>query len=209
LGPVLSFSPGYSPDLLTGQNDATEFEASLNKNFLFKNSNFWTNNITHTSRNTFENRTNEKYRVDSTFYRRHSRSHTSVIHSRAEWGHELDLDNKILLGGDSGLRAFERESIIGDKGFVVNLEERGYFIPELWDLFAIGGVAFFDTGYVWDQKDSIDLSELRSNIGVGMRIGLIHSSNEVIIRADVSYKLNRLNSQDDEFVFSFGSGQAF
>jgi len=209
LGPVLALSPGYSPDLLTGQNDSTQFDAFFEKNFLFKNQHFWRNTINHSSRNTFENRTNEKYKIDSTFYRRQSRWHTFVFHSRAEWGHELDLDNKIFLGGDSGLRAFERKSIVGDKGFVFNFEDRAYLVPELWDLFSIGGVAFFDTGYVWDQKDPLDFSELRSNVGVGLRIGLIHSSNEVIIRADVSYKLNKLNSDDDEFVFSFGSGQAF
>jgi outer membrane translocation and assembly module TamA len=91
----------------------------------------------------------------------------------------------------------------------MNIEDRMFFIDELWSLFSVGGAVFYDTGYVWAKGNPVALSKLRSDVGVGLRFGLTRSSNEVVIRLDCSYRLQRDNPGDSAFVVSFGTGQAF
>ncbi|MFN0118584.1 MAG: hypothetical protein ACKVQC_09880, partial [Elusimicrobiota bacterium] len=66
-----------------------------------------------------------------------------------------------------------------------------------------------DTGSTWGKGRPIAISDLKSDIGVGLRFGLTRSSNEVIIRFDLGYRLQKEFSDDSSFVVTFGSGQAF
>lgn len=209
LGPVLLFSPGVSPKLLTGRENTTNLETEFRVGYLFPQSHLLQTRIRHTSRETFESATNERYEVDLKYYHRTSVMQTAVFHTRVEWGVQLDSDNLITLGGDNGLRAYEKDSIVGTRGFVFNAEDRLYLTGEMLNLFVIGGAFFYDAGYVWPKGEPIRLSDVRSSIGSGIRIALTRSSDEVILRLDLSYRLHRLRSDDDPWVISFGSDQAF
>jgi len=210
LGPTLSLSPGISPRKWTGKkNDATEFQSAYQQEFLFYREHFLRTKLKYSSRNTFEDTSNIYYEIDTRYYHRQSPLQTFVAHTRLEWGEDLDSDSLIFLGGTNGLRAFEADEIVGTKSLLLNLEDRIYLSEEIADLFALGAVVFFDSGYVWPENQPVAFSQLRSDIGAGLRIALTRSSNEVLVRIDVSYRLHKIHSDDPDFVVSFGSGQAF
>lgn len=209
LGPSIRVSPGGSFHELTGKRNSTELQTSYEQNYQFQGTHLLRTNFDYSSRRTFENPTNLRYKFDARYYHRHSIHQTLVLHTRFERGEDLDSDNQITLGGDSGLRSFKNESMQGNKSLLLNIEDRVYLIDNLWDLFAVGGVLFYDTGYAWPRERPVSLSRMRSDIGAGLRLGLTHSSSEVIVRFDVAYRLHRLDSNDPKWVFSFGSGQVF
>ncbi len=209
LGPVLRLSPGFSPRRLTGRDDAFEMAGSYEQKALTKRSLF-SGVASYGSRDTFEDRPdNQRQSFDLRYYGIWSHDHTLVVRTRFEWGDRLDAGNEIVLGSENGLRGFKRDSIVGDKSWILNIEDRLFFIEELWDLFSVGGVVFYDTGYSWSKGRPVALSRVVSEVGMGLRLGLTRSSNEVILRMDFAYKPQRFKSDDSEFVFVFGSGQAF
>ncbi len=209
LGPSLVVSPGISPERLNGTKDQYEAEGSFERKSLFKGKHLFNRKYTYSGRGPLSDGENQRYGITWKYYHRNNESNTLVLHTRADWGDELDPDNQVKLGGDNGLRAFEVDGIVGNKGWVFNAEDRLFFIDELFNLVSVGGAVFYDTGYVWAKEDPVSLSKLRSSVGAGLRLGLTRSSNEVIIHVDLSYRTQVDEPGDSHLVVTFGTGQAF
>jgi len=211
MGPSLQLSPGVSSEIFYKSGQETQAEASYQQWTSVGNNvdRIFYNQYTYSGRNPFANSENQRYLVQWKYYDRTSDRHTLVLNMRTDWGDKLDPDNQVILGGDNGLRAFRLNDISGNKGWLFNAEDRIFLIDELWNLFAVGGAAFYDTGYVWADHEPVALSKLRSDVGLGIRLGLTRSSNEVVLRFDVSYRTQVENPGDSHLVFSFGTGQAF
>jgi len=211
LGPKFTLSPGYSPHQFTGTKDTTHLESTYEHNLLFQDTNFLTTKIFYGGRDILREGQNKIMNLDGTYYYREKNWHTLVVHSRAEWGANLDADNQVILGGDNGLRAYKRDEFSGAKGWLLNIEDRYYFGDEIAELFALGGVLFYDTGYVWPRGKTPAITDLQSAIGAGLRIALTKASSEAILRFDVAYRMQRPPSSDktDHWVITFGSSQAF
>ena len=76
-----------------------------------------------------------------------------------------------LLGGDNGLRGYPLRYQSGTRRALFTVEERFYTDLYVWQLFRIGGAAFFDVGRAWggENVNTVNPGWL-SNAGVGMRI---------------------------------------
>lgn len=209
LGTELGLSPGINPNVSSKRENSHEFQTFFRSDGLYKDKNLWRIKGNYSGRDPLEDAKNERYLLEFRFYERSHEWNTLVINTRAEWGRDLDPDNLIKLGLSNGLRSFEEESIVGAKAWLFNVENRFYFIDELWNLFAVGGVLFYETGGAWDKGEPIALSDLKSEVGTGLRLGLTRSSNEVILRFDVGYRMQKNRGDDPGFVFTFGTGQAF
>ncbi len=102
---------------------------------------------------------------------------------------DLPASERFFAGGDTTVRGFALDTLgtpgtivngfpLGGNGLVIfNAELR---IP-IWG--PIGGVGFFDTGNVFPRVTDIDLSQLRSAVGGGVRLGPI--------RFDIGFKVRR------------------
>ncbi|MEE9554411.1 MAG: BamA/TamA family outer membrane protein [candidate division Zixibacteria bacterium] len=110
---------------------------------------------------------------------------------------------QLILGGANGLRGYPVYRFSGNRLAIGNLEYRFYLPLEILTV-RIGGAAFFDIGNVWQRYEKIDLGDLRSNVGLGLRFGLTKSSTSRVLRFDVAKSL----STNDVYV-SFGSTVLF
>lgn len=209
LGPYFRMSPGYSPHVLTGRQNSAELDALFEKRFVLWETNVLQQALAYSGRDSFRRGTNERFRVEMKYYRRPTDYRTTVFNTRVNWGNDLDADNPIRLGADNGLRSHETDRFVGSKSWVTNIEERFFLIDELWNLLAVGAVVFADSGYAWPSGRPVSLSKMRTDIGTGLRFGLTRSSNEVVLRFDVAYRLQSDQRDDARWVFTFGSGQAF
>ncbi len=210
LGATIRLSPGYSPTDLTGQSPTSQFQGRFEKYSQVKKENLFYSLFVYSSRDTFnDDAVNERFNFTMKYYHRQWKRQTIVVNNRLEWGQNLDPDNLIELGNENGLRAFKNVAFRGSKSWLFNLENRVFIMDDVWDLLSIGAVAFFDSGYVWEQGRTVALSQMRSDAGVGLRFALTRSSNEVVLRADFAYRMQRVNGDSPGWVFSFGSGQAF
>ena len=106
---------------------------------------------------------------------------------------DLPVSERFFAGGDTTVRGFALDALgrpdtivggfpNGGNGLVIfNAELR---VP-VWS--ALGAVVFLDTGNVFARVSDINLGELRSAVGVGLRI----KSPVGPIRIDVGFKLHR------------------
>ncbi len=116
--------------------------------------------------------------------------------------HQLKY-RQITLGGDLGLRGYKINEFSGQKQFLLNLEDR-IFTPVKILTVALGGVVFFDAGYVWEKENHINLKDLRSDVGIGLRLGFTKALGSRIARLDFARALN-----EDRYFISLGVGQVF
>lgn len=106
----------------------------------------------------------------------------AVVVGHSKGGYVDGSPNKLLpdyekfyLGGIDSLRGFERDDLApldnkgnrvgGNKYIQFNFELR---YPLLKDL-GVLGVAFFDTGQVWGDEESVDFTDLRESAGLGIK----------------------------------------
>lgn len=106
-------------------------------------------------------------------------------------GRNLDLDNQILLGGDSGLRGYPLRYQDGTSRALVTLEERYFTNWYPFRLFRVGGAAFLDVGRTWGTAAlaTPGLGILR-DLGVGLRFGNSRSGLGNIIHVDLAFPLD-------------------
>lgn len=114
-------------------------------------------------------------------------------------GQTLLRDDRFQAGGANSVRGFELDSLgppLGGEGIlIVNQEIR---FPMFWKL---RGVGFYDAGNVFAKASDIRLTELRQNLGAGVRVVLPFG----LIRFDWARVLYVREGEDPwRFVFSLG-----
>ncbi|MGH7856478.1 MAG: BamA/TamA family outer membrane protein [Candidatus Binatia bacterium] len=134
---------------------------------------------------------------------------TFVSRLKLDIGRNLDRDLQLFLGNDNGLRGFDTRELVGTRRVIFNLEDRIFFVNDLFHLVSLGAVLFFDSGAVWNRSRALGLDDFASSVGIGLRIGAPRSADEKIWRFDLAIPLS--NAGRDRFMpeFSFGSRQAF
>jgi hypothetical protein len=122
-------------------------------------------------------------------------------------GWRVDHDVQFFADGVTGLRGYRVHAFSGTKAALVNLEQRFYLGRELLQLFSPGFVVFADAGNATNGTLR-DLMQLKSDVGVGIRIGLPRTPRN-LLRLDLSYALNRDALGKRGLLVSVSSGQAF
>jgi len=89
-----------------------------------------------------------------------------------DYGTHLDPDRLLGLGYSNGLRGYSRDAFTGDKRLLLSVEDRIFLTENLFRLVALGVLVFFDTGFVWDEGQSVDIADLRHAVGAGLRVAL-------------------------------------
>jgi len=101
-----------------------------------------------------------------------------------------DPADSLQLGGDNGLRGYPLRYQSGTRLALFTVEERFYTGIYLWQLFRIGGAAFFDTGRAWggDNANLQDPGWLR-NAGFGLRIVSARAAFSNVLHIDLAFPL--------------------
>ncbi len=106
-------------------------------------------------------------------------------------GKNLDLDNPLYLGGDSGLRGYPLRYQGGDKKLLLTIEKRYFTDWYPFRLFHIGGAVFFDAGRTWgDNPAGGPNLGLLTDVGFGLRISNVRSGIGRMIHIDLAFPLN-------------------
>jgi outer membrane protein assembly factor BamA len=107
------------------------------------------------------------------------------------WGNDLDLDNLVDLGGDTGLRGYPLRYQTGDSKILLTVEQRYFTDWYPFRLFRVGGAIFADIGRVWGDNPfgAPPLGWLK-NIGVGLRLGATRSSGRDVVHIDIAFPLD-------------------
>ncbi len=106
----------------------------------------------------------------------------------------LTADKQLTLGGDSGLRGYPHHYQQGDRRALFSAEKRYYWEYNLWQLFRVGGAAFYDAGQAWQHNNNT--THFRHNFGVGLRLAPSRANAGTVIHLDVARPLNRPDDVD-------------
>lgn len=111
---------------------------------------------------------------------------------QGQYGRELDLDNRIYLGGDSGLRGYPLRWVGGESYARLSVEQRYFTDWYPWRLFRVGGAVFADVGRVWGS-DPLGRPNpgLLADVGLGLRLSNTRSSFARLIHIDLALPLDK------------------
>ncbi len=141
---------------------------------------------------------NSVLRTGARFYRNQSEKRLFFATITADWGHELDLDNPLRLGGDTGLRGYPARYQNGSSRALITLEQRYFTNWYPFRLFRVGGAIFADAGRTWGDNPVGGPSRgWLSDIGVGLRLGSTRVGSSRVVHIDLAFPLNRDDSIDN------------
>ncbi len=131
------------------------------------------------------------------YYRRQSSKRVFFATLSATKGHDLDLDNPVQIGGDTGLRGYPLRYQSGDSKLLLSLEQRYFWDWYPFRIMRIGGAIFVDAGRAWGTNpvDEENLGWL-TNVGLGLRIAPTRFATSKIVHLDVAFPLDGDDSID-------------
>jgi hemolysin activation/secretion protein len=127
------------------------------------------------------------------YYRRDFGRHLLFVRLDTSAGSELDLDAPLYLGGDSGLRGYPLRYQLGDRRWLLTVEQRFFTDWHLLRLARVGAVAFADVGRAWyagNAGPGDPGAGVLADLGVGLRLDLSHSGSGTVIHLDVAVPLD-------------------
>jgi hypothetical protein len=125
------------------------------------------------------------------------------------YGTHLDTDRLLGLGYPNGLRGYSRDAFTGDKRLLLSVEDRVFLAEDLFRLVALGILVFFDTGFVWDEGQSMDLADLRYAVGTGLRVALPAVAGTNILRLTWGFPLGSGVDPVGDSVFTVATSTSF
>ena len=102
----------------------------------------------------------------------------------------LDIDNPLYLGGETGLRGYPLRYQNGDSKALVTLEQRIFTDWYPFRLVHVGGALFFDAGRTWGESPvgALNLGVLK-DVGFGFRLGSPRAGRRVL-HIDIAFPLD-------------------
>jgi hypothetical protein len=134
---------------------------------------------------------------------------TTVAQVRLDRGWNLDRDVQFFADGDHGLRGYRLYAFEGDRRILLNLEHRFFGGFEVLQLLSLGAAVFVDTGAAVEPGMPFRFSSLRTDAGVGLRIGIARAASNTVVRLDCAYAFDPDPLGRRGWLLSFSSGQAF
>ena len=129
--------------------------------------------------------------VSASYHRRQSDHRLLFASVSGLYGHNLDIDNLVQLGGDSGLRGYPLRYQGGDKRALLTVEQRYFTDWYPFRLFRVGGAVFFDVGRTWNGSDINYRNQgWLKDVGFGLRIGSTRSGTGRMTHIDLAFPLD-------------------
>ena len=135
--------------------------------------------------------------IHARYYNQQSGKRVFFATMRGVHGHNLDLDNPVELGGDTGLRGYPLRYQSGDASFLFTVEQRFFWDWYPLRLFRVGGAIFADVGRTWGENPvgSESLGWLR-DVGFGFRFAPTRTGTRKILHLDIAFPLDGDESID-------------
>lgn len=117
----------------------------------------------------------------------------------------LEFNDQVLLGGDSGLRGYPIAYQAGNKSALIQAEKRLYFKKYPLHIMKFGAVLFSDIGTTWGNGND---PKLLADVGIGLRLVPTRSSTGKVVHFNLSVPLVD-RGKVDKLQFSIKTSQFF
>jgi len=182
---------GYSTQQLGADRDAWLLDFTANKGWQPSEKQLVTTEFDASTRSETQGFTNSVLRANASYYHKIADKQMLMASFDGMVTDQLDLDQQILLGGDSGLRGFPLRYQSGTSRALLRLEDRFFTDWYPFKLVRVGYAAFVDAGRTWgdDPRTSPSLGMLY-DVGFGLRLTSPRASSGTVIHLDLAVPLN-------------------
>ncbi len=116
---------------------------------------------------------------------------------RLDYTDGLTGENQLTLGGQNGLRGYDRHYQVGDRSVVFNIEQRYYSDWHPFRLLRVGYAVFFDVGRAWfEGEDNGSNGGVLSNAGIGIRLNSSRAEKGSVVHIDLAFPFNKDDDVD-------------
>jgi len=199
LGTRIAFRLGYSSENVGSSQDAWHYSAGFSNALIANKQSSLVLGANLNGRYADSEAQNALLALGARLHRRLTEKQLFYVSLTGSVGHNLDLDNQLLLGGDSGLRGYPLRYQGGDSKALLTLEHRIFTEWFPFRLVNVGGAIFFDAGRTWGDNpvggDNPNLGLLK-DVGIGLRLGNNRSGDGRILHIDLAFPLDGDDSID-------------
>lgn len=134
---------------------------------------------------------NMEFSVQARYYEQISERHLFFMTLEATSGQDLDLDNVLQLGGQTGLRGYPLRYQSGESKLLFSVEQRYFTDWYPLKLARVGGAIFADIGRTWgDNALGRSSAGWLKDVGFGLRLVPTRSSGRDVIHVDIAFPLD-------------------
>jgi hemolysin activation/secretion protein len=191
LGLNLNARLGYSSPALGADRDALLLDVTARKGWLPSDAELLTMEFAASARRESAGFKNTLVSTNATYYRKMFSKQMLTVSLDLMATSGLDLDQQVLLGGDSGLRGYPLRYQSGTSRALLRLEQRHFTDWYPLKLLRVGFAAFFDAGRTWGEDPRGTPSRgMLYDVGLGLRLSSPRSSRGSVVHIDFAVPLN-------------------
>lgn len=191
MGTQFSANLGFASENFDSDRDALIYSASMRQGFGSMEKKALLLSTMISGRVEESNSADTRFNLNARYYSQQSAKWLLKITADGTWGHNLDLDKLLELGGDSGLRGYPLRYQTGDSVALISIEERYFTDWYPFRLMRVGFAAFADVGRTWGDNPagSSSLGWLK-DVGFGLRLAPTRASSNKVFHIDVAFPLD-------------------
>jgi hypothetical protein len=191
LGTQLTANLGFASENIGSDRDALIYSVGANRGFgsVEKKSLLLSSMISGRAEESHSADT--RFHVNARYYSQQSKRRLFHIMFDGTWGQNLDLDNLLELGGDSGLRGYPLRYQTGDSRVLISIEERFFTDWYPFRLIRVGFAVFADAGRTWGENPAGGASMgWLKDVGFGLRLAPSRSGSNKVFHIDLAFPLD-------------------
>ncbi len=191
LGTRIAASLGWSDTSFDADRDALLYSVSADQSFGSLDKRALLLNAAASGRVEDGDFANAVVGIDARYYWTQSAKRLFFATLDVKVGDNLDLDNPIEVGGDTGLRGYPLRYESGESRLLLTVEQRYFTDWYPFRLFRVGGALFADVGRVWgDNPLGFENQGWLTNVGFGFRFAPTRIGTRKIVHLDVAFPLD-------------------
>lgn len=132
--------------------------------------------------------------VAADYYHRTSSHNTIVVHGEYDWRDDADPEDELYLGGFDGMLAYPDRFRVGDRRWLLHLEDRYVSDTVLFDTIQVGYTAWLEAGNIRDLEGR--WGKTLADVGFGLRLGSLRSSFGSVTYLTVGFPLVETGQED-------------
>jgi hypothetical protein len=198
MGERLTASLGYASEDFDADRSAVLYSSSYSRGFGSLETKALLTSIWASGRLEDGKSRNAIVRLNTRYYFHQSNKRMFTATMDVTYGHALDLDNMVQLGGETGLRGYPLAYQSGDSKALFSVEQRYFWKWYPFRLFRVGGAIFADVGRVWGENPVGEANQgwLR-DVGFGFRFSSPRVGFRRMIHLDIAFPLDGDASLDE------------
>lgn len=206
VGESYEWTLGWSDESLGASQDQLVMNAQYSNTLLALPEHLWLASTTLTGYYSFEEEEFENlwWSANTRYHMKQSEKWALFGQLRVDYTDGLTTDKQLVLGGENGLRGYDRNYQVGDRSFVFNMEQRYYSDWHPFRLVRVGGAVFFDAGRAWFRnRDNGSNGDTLANMGLGLRVNSSRTQKGSVVHIDLAFPLVKDQYVDDvQFLIS-------